>query len=150
MARPRPPFEGSCLRGAVRVGATVAPLLTFACHCRDCRKLSASASALTAVFPGDSSSCIGDLTEGGLFSSGRRHVFCRSCLNFICSPIAGADQRINLRTSILNDAAPFGPFVALRTGEKLPWAHGPAGHSFSQYPAGPDDLQALMNRCADQ
>ncbi|MCM2402838.1 GFA family protein [Rhizobium sp. S153] len=149
MALPKPPFEGSCLCGAVQIRVTAPPLLTLACHCRDCQKLSASAYSLTTMFPSDSFSCKGELIEGGLFSSGRTHYFCKSCLNFIYSQIGRAHQRINLRTSVLNEAASFEPYVELMTDEKMPWAHVPVSHSFSQYPASLAELQVLMESYAD-
>lgn len=150
MALPRPPFEGSCICGAVQVRSTAPALLTLACHCRDCQKLCASAYSLTTMFPSDSFSCSGDLIRGGLGSSGRTHYFCKSCLNFIYSQIAGAEQRINLRTSVMNEAALFEPFVEVMMDEKLHWAHVPAAHSFSRYPASLDELQALMDGYSSQ
>lgn len=146
--RPKPPFKGACLCGSVQVKVTAAPLLTFACHCRDCQKFSASAYSLSVMFPSDSFHCSGDLITGGLGSNGRTHYFCKSCLNFIYSQVDGAEHRINLRTSILLDAASFEPFVELVTDEKLPWATVPAINSYSHYPTSLDALQALMEAYA--
>ena len=145
VALPKPPFEGACLCGSVQVNMTAQPLLTLACHCRDCQKLCASAYSLTTMFPSDSFSFTGELIHGGLGSNGRSHYFCKSCLSFVYSQIQGAEQRINLRTSMLNDAASFEPFVELMTNEKIAWADVPAAHSFSQYPKSLDELQALMD-----
>lgn len=97
------------------------------------------------MFPSDSFSCTGDLTKGGLASNGRTHYFCTSCLNFVYSRIGGANQRINLRTSVLDDAASFEPFVELMTDEKMPWASVPAVHSFARFPETLEELQALMD-----
>lgn len=145
MVLPEPPLKGACLCGSVQVKATASPLLTMACHCRDCQKLSASAFSLTAMFPIDGFSYTGELITGGLASSGRTHYFCKSCLNFVFTKIAGADQRINLRTSVLSEAALFEPFVELMTDEKIPWASIPAVHSFARYPESLEELQALMD-----
>lgn len=125
-------------------------MLTLACHCRDCQKLCASAYSLTTMFPSDGFSCSGDLIKGGLGSDGVTHYFCKSCLNFIYSQITGAEQRINLRTSVLDEAAHFEPFVEVMTAEKLPWVHVPAAHSFSRYPASREELQSLMDGYASQ
>ncbi|WP_369410572.1 GFA family protein [Parasedimentitalea denitrificans] len=144
MPLPKPPFAGSCLCGSVQVSITAPPLLTLACHCRDCQKLCASAYSLTAMFPIDSFSCIGELIKGGLGSEGREHYFCKSCLNFVFSKI-GAAQRINLRTSVLDDAASFEPFVEIMTDKKMPWVNIPAAHSFAGFPETIEDLQALMD-----
>ncbi|WP_299149857.1 GFA family protein [uncultured Tateyamaria sp.] len=145
MALPKPPFEGSCLCGSVQVRITASPLLTLACHCLDCQKFTASAFSLTTMFPNDSFSCTGELFKGGLGASGRDHYFCKSCGNFIYSQIRGSDQRINLRTSILNGAASFEPFVELMTDEKMQWAIVPTKYSYQQSPDNLEELQALMD-----
>ena len=145
MLRPKPPFNGSCLCGSVQVNLTAPPLLTLACHCRDCQKLCASAYSLTAMFPIGSFSCTGEVVKGGLGSEGREHYFCKSCLNFVFSKIGGAKQRINLRTSVLNEAVSFKPFVELMTDKKMPWASVPAAHSFARFPETFDELQGLLD-----
>lgn len=150
MALPEPPLKGACLCGSVQVKVTVPPLLTLACHCSDCQKLSASAYSLTTMVPSDGFFYTGELIKGGLGSSGRTHYFCKSCLNFIFSRIEGADQRINLRTSVLNEAASLEPFVELMTDEKMPWASVPAVHSFARYPESLEELQALMDAYAER
>ncbi len=97
------------------------------------------------MFPGDSFSCTGDLVQGGLGASGRVHHFCKSCLNFVYSQIGTASQRVNLRTSILDQAASFEPFVEVMTDEKMPWVHVPAVHSYPRFPASLEELQSLMD-----
>ncbi|MEM8685758.1 MAG: GFA family protein [Pseudomonadota bacterium] len=144
MTLPKPPFEGSCLCGAVQVRITEPPLLSMACHCRDCQKMSASAYALAIVFPSSGFSCSGELITGGLGSGPRAHYYCKACLSLVYTQIEGADDRINLRTSVLNDAALFEPFVELMTDEKVPWAHVPVVHSFPRFPASADEFKALL------
>lgn len=144
MKRPRLPLEGSCLCGSVRVRVTEPPLLTLACHCRDCQKLTASAYSLAAMFPAEGFSVTGDLVIGGLRTEQREHNFCARCLNLIFTRIKGADTRVNLRASVLDDLTWFEPFVELMTEEKLPWARVPAAHSFARFPESPEALAALM------
>jgi hypothetical protein len=136
--------------GAVKVHVTALPLLTLACHCRGCQKFSASAFSLTTMFQSESVSFTGPLQKGGLKDPDRVHHFCKSCLNFIYSQIKGAEHRINLRTSVLHDAASFKPFVEVMAEEKMPWAHVPIAHSFSRYPTSLDELQRLMDEFASQ
>lgn len=150
MAHPKPPLKGACLCGSVRVRVTAAALLTLACHCRDCQKLCASAYSLTTMFPSDGFSCTGELIEGGLRTHGRTHYFCKSCLGFVFSRIEGADQRVNLRTSVLDEAGSFVPFVEVMTEKKMAWAGVPATHSFARYPASLNELQALMDAYSEQ
>ncbi len=145
MALPQPPFEGACLCGTVKIRVTAPPLLTLACHCRDCQKFSASAYSLTTMFPADSVTMSGDLITGGLGATDRRHHFCASCLNFVYSQVKGSEHRINLRTSLLDNAAAFHPFVELMTDEKLPWATVPVVQSFPRFPQTREEVQALMD-----
>lgn len=150
MVLPKPSLKGACLCGSMQVVATASPLLTLACHCRDCQKLSASAYSLTTMFPSDGFSCTGEMIKGGRGSSGRAHYFCKSCLNLVFTKIEGADDRINLRTSVLNKAALFEPFVEFMTDEKMPWASVPAVHSFPQYPKSLEELQSLMDEYSER
>ncbi len=138
------PVEGACLCGAVRVRITQPPLLTLACHCRDCQKLSASAYSLAAIFPAEGVTVTGDLIPGGLQSPERAHRFCARCLTLILTRIKGAEARVTLRVSLLEDLGWFTPFVELMTDEKLPWAHVPATHSFARHPSSAAVLDALL------
>ncbi len=144
------PLKGECLCRAVQVSVNALPLLTLACHCRGCQKLTASAYSMTTMVPKDAFACTGALVKGGLGSPGRNHYFCKSCLNFIYSEIEGADYRVNLRTSVLHNAALFPPFVEVMTDEKLPWGNTPAVHSYARHPQSQDELKALMADYAAQ
>lgn len=143
-----PPLNGACLCGSVRVTLTASPLLTLACHCRDCQKLSASAYTITTIFPSEGFSCTGELIKGGLGSNGRAHYYCKSCLTFVFSRVSDANGRVNLRTSVLDQSASFPPFVEIMTAEKMPWANVPAIHSFAQYPATLEEFQSLITEYA--
>lgn len=145
-----PPFEGACMCGSVQIRITALPMLTLACHCRGCQKFSASAFSLTTMFPSESFSCTGPLLVGGLKDPDRVHHFCKSCMNFIYSQIKGAEHRVNVRTSVLHNAAMFEPFVEVMTDAKLPWVHVPVTHSFSKHPTSLDELQLLMDEYASQ
>ncbi|MBT8154597.1 GFA family protein [Epibacterium ulvae] len=150
MQHPKPPFSGACLCGAAQVRVTAEPLLTLACHCRDCQKLSASAFSLTVMVPQDSFTCSGDLIVGGRKSDGRVHYFCASCLNFVYSQIGTGSGRINLRSSVLKEAALFAPFVELMTEEKQPWVSLPVQHSFARYPESAAQVQDLLEAYRDR
>ncbi|MEM9350286.1 MAG: GFA family protein [Pseudomonadota bacterium] len=149
MRIPNPPYDGSCLCGAVRLRLTALPLLTLACHCRDCQKLSASAYTLSAMFPSDSFSYQGALVDGGLRSEGRTHYYCRSCLTFVYSQLTRAPERVNLRISVLAEADLFEPFAEVMVEEKLPWVQLPVARSFAAYPETPEAFVALLGEYAD-
>lgn len=144
MNTPQLPLGGSCLCGSVQVRVTQQPLLTLACHCVDCQKLSASAYSLAAMFPAEGIRVTGELVTGGLRTERREHNFCAKCLNLIFTRIKGAETRVNLRVSVLDDLTWFVPFVELMTEEKLAWSSVPAVHSFARFPETIEELGALM------
>lgn len=148
MTHPKLPLTGACLCGAVDITVTTAPLLTFACHCRDCQKLSAGAYTMTTMVPIEGFSCSGELIRGGVGTTDRSHFFCKKCLNNIYSRVDGAAHRVNLRTALLDQAAAFAPFVELMTDEKLPWAEVSAQHRYARFPASPQELEALFDAYA--
>lgn len=98
---------------------------------------------MTTMFPREGVFCEGPLVLGGRKRDGHAHFYCAACHGFVYSQI-GAGERINLRTSVLDAAAAFPPFVELMTDEKLPWAKLSVDHSFAHYPASVEELQALM------
>jgi len=61
------PVEGSCRCGQVRVRISAPPMLSMACHCAGCQKMTASAFALTATIPAAGFEVIqGEPVVGGL------------------------------------------------------------------------------------
>src|ERR1700676_2493502 len=45
------PLTGGCLCGGLRYEITAAPLVTYACHCTDCQRLTSSAFSLAITIP---------------------------------------------------------------------------------------------------
>ena len=136
-------YLGSCRCGAVRLRITAQPLLTMACHCRGCQKMSASAFSLSAAFPAASFAVTeGEPVIGGLHGA-TRHLFCPHCLSWMFSRPQGLDDLVNVRSTMLDDAALFAPFVEFWTSEKLPWATTSAAHSFAKLPDTLEQFRSL-------
>ena len=55
-----------------------------------------------------------------------------------------APERINVRTSLLDDAVMYPPFVELMTDSKQAWVDLQAPHSYLQFPQTPEELKELM------
>ena len=145
MKSPDLPLGGSCLCGAVRMEITAVPMMTLACHCRDCQKLCASAYSLTAMIPADGFSTSGvDPVIGGLRSAQRRHHYCPECMTFLFTRIRGAEHRVNVRATLLDELSWFVPFVEVMTKERLPWVSLPARHSFATLPASREAFGELL------
>ena len=134
MMSPDLPMRGRCRCGGVRIEITAPPLTTLACHRRDCQRMSAGACSLTAMIPSAGFAVTrGSPVPGGLRGSRRRHVFRPDCMGWMFTRIEGADDRVNLRPTMLDDASWCSPFVETMTREKLPWATTPAVHSFEGF-----------------
>ena len=129
------PWEGGCRCDQVRVRVSAPPLLTMACHCRGCQRMSASAYSLSVAIPAEGFSVTqGEPVIGGLHGP-TRHYFCPHCMSWMFTRPEGLDFLVNLRTTMLDDASWLVPFVETCTLERLPWATTPAVHSFEQFPA---------------
>jgi len=97
--------------------------------------MTASAFSLSALFPSEGFHVTkGEPVIGGLHGA-TRHFFCPHCMSWIFTRPEGLDQFVNVRTTMLDVAGPYAPFIETYTSEKLPWATTPAIHSFERFPA---------------
>ncbi|CDZ60951.1 Glutathione-dependent formaldehyde-activating GFA [Neorhizobium galegae bv. orientalis] len=135
MPKPTLPMEGGCRCGQVRLKISAPPILTMACHCTGCQKMSASAFSLSAAIPSEGFAVTqGEPVIGGLHGSDARHYHCPHCKSWMFTRPVGMDWFVNLRPTMLDDAQWFAPFVETYTSEKLPWAATPAVHSYETFP----------------
>jgi hypothetical protein len=63
------PWEGGCRCSETRFRITKPPLLTMACHCTGCQRMSASAFSLSIAVPADGF----ELTKGEAVLGGLSH-----------------------------------------------------------------------------
>jgi hypothetical protein len=132
--KPKLPLDGGCRCGRVRLRVSSAPLMTMACHCTGCQRMSASAFSLSAAIPSQGFSITkGEPVIGGLHG-GSRHYFCPHCMSWMFTRPEGKDAFVNLRPTMLDDVSWFTPFIETWTSEKLLWADTTALHSFAKYP----------------
>ena len=140
-------YNGSCLCGQVRFRVTAEPLITMACHCRGCQKLTSSAYSLSALTQeGAFEVTEGEPVIGGLHGP-VRHFHCDWCKSWLFTRLEGGF--VNVRTSMLDAAEAFPPFLESMTAEKLSWATTPAVHSYEGFPAG-EEYPALMAAYAER
>ena len=126
--------EGACRCGQVRFRVKGAPIVTMACHCTGCQRMTSSAFSLSVLYASDSFEVVqGNPVIGGLHRA-TRHFFCPHCMSWLFTRPEGMDAFVNVRTAMLDDPARFPPFVETWTSEKLPWATTPAVHSFETLP----------------
>jgi hypothetical protein len=130
------PMDGGCRCGQVRFRVTAPPMLTMACHCTGCQRMTGSAFSLSALVPSSGF----EVTEGqpviGGLHAATRHFFCPHCMSWMFTRPEGADWLVNVRATLLDDATEFEPFVETCTSEKLPWVTTPAVRSYPEFPPG--------------
>jgi hypothetical protein len=126
--------KGECRCGQVRFQVRGAPIITMACHCTGCQRMTSSAFSLSSLYPSASFEVTeGEPVIGGLHGASR-HFFCPHCMSWLFTRPEGLDEFVNVRATMLDDAKDFTPFVETYTSEALPWAKTPAVHSFEKFP----------------
>ena len=140
---------GSCRCGRVKMRINARPLLTMACHCTGCQKMSSSAYSLSAAIP----TAAFEVTEGepviGGLHGEARHYFCGYCMSWMFTRPQGVDFFVNVRPTMLDKSRWFMPLIETQTQEKLPWATTPARYSFTAFPP-PERYRALMAEYQDR
>jgi len=143
------PAEGECRCGLIRIRITAPPLVTMACHCTGCQRMSSSAYSLSAAIPAEGFSVIaGEPVIGGLHGA-TKHYFCPNCMTWMFTRPEGMDWFVNLRPTMLDDPSWFEPFLETYISERLPWARTPAVHSYETLP-GPEEFPALLKEFAER
>lgn len=135
------PVDGACMCGQVKLRVTAPPIITMACHCKGCQKLSASAFSLTAMIPADALEVTGQTQIGALHGDNPYH-YCPHCLNWLYTRLSGAPF-INIRPTMFDVPAWSTPFIESYVTERLPWARTSARHSFAKFPE-PESYGPLM------
>ena len=142
------PQEGSCRCNQVRFSVSQPPVITMACHCTGCQKMTASAFSLSALIPASAFTVTqGCPVIGGLHGVDR-HYFCPHCMSWLFTRPHGIDEFVNVRASLLDNARKYVPFMETWASEQLPWASTPARESFAQLPA-PQDFPRLLQAYAE-
>ncbi|WP_319773332.1 GFA family protein [Breoghania sp.] len=141
---PISPREGTCRCGEVRMKVTCEPVTTFACHCRGCQRMTASAFSLSALIPIDGLEIVtGAPVRGGAHTDGINHYHCPRCMSWLFTKIDMLPQFVNLRATMFDEPDWSRPRVETMTCEKLDWVTTPAQHSFEQFPS-PEEVQSLL------
>lgn len=141
------PIEGSCRCGQVRLKISGQPLVTMACHCTGCQKMSSSAYSLSVGIPAEAFEVVaGEPVLGGLHGA-PKHYFCPHCMSWMFTRIEQLDWLVNVRATMLDDIGWFHPFIETYTSEKLAFAQTGAPHSYPQFPP-MEDMGRLLEEYA--
>lgn len=128
------PLTGGCHCGALRYETSEAPILTYACHCTDCQRITGTAFSLAVIVPESGVR----LTKGEprpierIADSGRVNVrrLCRDCCCWISG--LGRPNEVGIvvrrvRAGTLDDRSWLQPTAHFFTRSKQPWVPLPEG-----------------------
>lgn len=150
MKLPAFPVEGGCQCGAVRYRLKAAPLGVYACHCKDCQRVSGTTHTMSMVVKaGDV-----ELIRGTLVSfdkaadSGRtvRMLGCAACGIKIWNEPQSAPHLVIVKPGTLDDMSWARPVGNIWTDRALPWAEIDWSHP--HFPGQPPDRQPLFDAYA--
>jgi hypothetical protein len=140
--------EGGCRCGSLRFKVHGRPMITMACHCTGCQRMTSSAFSLSSLYLETGFELLsGDPVLGGLRAD-LKHFFCPSCMSWVFTRWEGMGPFVNIRSTMLDDCRSYRPFIESYTCEKLSWAETPARHSFEKFPQ-PDDFPRLLAEFAE-
>src|SRR3954465_14679498 len=98
------PMEGGCRCDRVRIRVTTSPLVTMACHCNGCQRMSSSAFSLTAMFFSDAFEVTqGEPVIGGIHGSEAHHFFCAYCMTWMFTRPVLAPKVVNVRPTMFDE-----------------------------------------------
>ena len=135
------PLTGGCQCGAVRYEITATPEALYICHCRECRKQSASAFGMSLIVTANSFRLTTGKTKTWSRSTDSGRLldckFCPDCGSRIWHERAGGAETISVKGGSLDQALDFAEGVHIWTSRKLPGFRIPE-HA-EQYPKEPPD-----------
>ena len=150
MTEPDPTRTGGCRCGAIRFALSAAPLITMACHCKGCQRMTASAFSLSSLHrDADFTVTQGEPVIGGAKNPDVTHYCCPACMSWLFTRPTGLPDFVNVRATMMDDCAGYSPFIETQTDEMLPWAKTGAKHGFARFPS-MEEFPALMAEYAEQ
>lgn len=119
---------GSCQCGAISYSVSGKPLMTYACHCRDCQKRTGSAFSMGTIYPLSAISVTGELSawerrsEDGTVNT---RYSCARCGNVIYGIGGSAPDLIKLQPGTLEDQARMTVDAHIWVRSAQPWVSLP-------------------------
>lgn len=141
------PWNAECLCGQVKMRITEAPLVSMACHCKGCQKLTGGAYSLSLMLPDNGF----EVTDGkpviGALHGENDYFYCGHCMSWLFTRPANVGPFVMFRPTMLEDSSWVVPFVESFTAEKLPGVVTGASRSFDGFPA-MEDYAEIMDAYA--
>src|SRR5690349_24811954 len=103
------PWEGGCRCNKVRLRITAPPMVTMACHCTGCQRMTSSAFSLSAAIPSEGFEVTqGEPVIGGLHGD-VQHYFCAHCMIWLFTRLSGMEWLVTVGPAMLDEAGWFSP-----------------------------------------
>ena len=125
------PLVGGCQCGGIRYEITGQPGQLYACHCRECQKLTASAFSMSLMvryadfrLTKGAPRVWSRPTDGG---NVLRCMFCPDCGSRVWHETSGDDEVMTLKPGSLDTQVNFADAIHIWTSRKLPGFEIPAG-----------------------
>jgi hypothetical protein len=127
--------SGGCRCGQVRFTASPPALLTMACHCKGCQRMTGSAFSLSTMFGADQFAVtVGSPVIGGM-KAFPAHYVCPNCFSWVFTKVATPNgELVNVRTTMFDTPDDAPPFIETCCDERLEWVQVGAVHSFDKFP----------------
>ena len=144
------PWNASCLCGQIKMRISAPPLVSAACHCTGCQKLTGGAYSLTLMIPpGGFEVSEGEPVLGALHRAESQHHYCPHCKGWLFTTAPSLQGITNVRSTMLDDARWVAPFIESNVTEKLPGVVTGAKHGFDGFPP-PSEYGRLMQEYAQE
>lgn len=115
---------GGCQCGSIRYELAGGPLALYACHCKECRKQSASAFGISVVVPRTALRITGGTPKFWSRATDTGHTlecaFCPDCGSRLWHQRRGAADTINVKGGSLDAPIDLRPAVHIWTSRMLP------------------------------
>jgi hypothetical protein len=121
---------GQCRCGAVRIEASGPPLVTMACHCTGCQRMTGGAYSVSSFYPADRFTVTKGRTVRGGLKTGPDHEFCPECMSWMFTVAKEIEGFVNVRSTMFDDAPLHRPYVETYLAEAMPGAASGAAHSY--------------------
>jgi len=118
-------FTGGCLCRQVRFTITAEPIAMRLCWCRDCQYFAAGSATVNVVFPSESVTVTGELSDyQSVAESGNRmhRRFCPNCGTPVFSAAESRPHLLIVRNGALDDTALLKPSATIWTSSAPEWA----------------------------
>ena len=126
------PIQAKCQCGKTGYTLHSKPMVVYACHCKECQRLSTSPFSVTAFVNSNDVEFFGEMLEWNrpADSGNRNHAkFCASCGNRIYhfNPKVPERRALKLKPVDMVDDSIFQPQAHVWVSEKLSWVPLPEG-----------------------